>query len=524
MKKFAVLLGILVVLVVALLSIHRSLAHATTSLTKTINDFEDGDTMSSQAIVGETSVITPGILTFHDADATIAYNWFTYVPETISKTERSYIWITGLHGNLITDNYDEITAESQQQADWKTSLADEHKFIMLVPVIPRPATNHVYAVAFDWKVFLDSTDPFCQRPDLKVNLMIDQFISDLRNDGYNVDDKVFVDGFSAGAMFAQRYALLHPERVHAIAAGQCGGAMTLPESVYTDTIATQMDWPVGVYDFSPLVGYEFDQDAYRQVAQFIYIGDQDTTNSTLWGPGELWRTQSQIDFLNSTFGYTDPVRLENQASYLVGLDYDVTFKLYPGIGHQFTSEMINDTFSFFHRVMYPNQTYLPIVARGYAAPALPIEIDGESGDWQPYTPIASDPQGDTTGGSHTDLKAVFAETGPSYAYLMVESYDPPLLSEATIELNMDLVDSEGETWMLHTNINSNGSFFGWVDTDGDGEWEEYPITGELLAWGNVMELRIPLQQLGNPTQMNVTLVNFWCEVEGEWTWVDMIIP
>jgi hypothetical protein len=164
------------------------------------------------------------------------------------------------------------------------------------------------------------------------------------------------------------------------------------------------------------------------------------------------------------------------------------------------------------------------MGNNYVPPALPIEIDGEGEDWQPYIPVATDAQGDTTGGPHTDMKAVFAETGPNYAYLMVESYGPPLLSEATIELNIDLVDSGGETWMLHTNINSNGSFSSWVDTDGDGEWEEYPITGELVAWANVMELRIPLQQLGYPNQMTVTFVNFWCEVEGEWTWVDMIVP
>ena len=228
---------------------------------------------------------------------------------------------------------------------WRMSLADEHKYVLLVPVIPRPATNHVYAVAFDWKVFLDSTDPFCQKPDVKVNLMIDKLTSDLRSDGYDVHDKVFVDGFSAGAMFAQRYTLLHPERVQAIAAGQCGGAMTLPESSYN---GTQMDWPVGVNDFLSLVGCEFDQNAYRQVPQFIYIGDQDTNNSTLWGTGELWRTQSQIDFLNNTFGDTDPVRLENQVNYLNSIGYDnITFTEYVGVGHQFTSEMINDFLAFF---------------------------------------------------------------------------------------------------------------------------------------------------------------------------------
>jgi len=289
--------------------------------------------------------IAPGVLAFHEADETIAYNWFAYVPETMSESETSYVWVSGLHGNIVTDNYSLITEESRSQAEWRTSLADEHHYMLLVPVIPRPATNYVYAVAFAWQVFLDTTDPFCQRPDHKVNLMIDRFISDLRYTGYDVQDRVLIDGFSAGAMFAQRYALLHPERLQALAAGQCGGAMTLPESLYE---TTQMDWPVGTNDFPSLAGYAFNQDAYRQVPQYIYIGNQDTTNSTLWGASELWQTQSQIDFLNSTFGDTDPIRLKNQVVYLNSIGYNnITFGEYAGVGHQLTPEMINDTFAFF---------------------------------------------------------------------------------------------------------------------------------------------------------------------------------
>jgi len=321
---------------------------------------------------------TPGTLVFHEADGTIAYNWFTYIPENISKTEHNYILIAGVHGNIQADDYGEITQASRRQAEWKMLWADEHKYILLVPVIPRPDTNHVYAVAFDWRVFVDSTDPFCQRPDLKVNLMIDKFVSDLRNDGYHVDEKVFIEGFSAGGMFAQRYPLLHPERVQAIAAGHCGGAITLAESSYN---GTQMDWPVGVNDFSSLVGYEFNQSAYQQVPQFIYTGDQDINNSIVVGSEDFWRTQSQVDFLNNTFGYTDPVRLENQVNYLNSIGYNnITFKKYPGIGHEHTWEMREDSFAFFSDFRWPCWVYLPVIVHDYAPLTLPNSIDGESED------------------------------------------------------------------------------------------------------------------------------------------------
>ncbi len=62
------------------------------------------------------------------------------------------------------------------------------------------------------------------------------------------------------------------------------------------------------------------------------------------------RTQSQIDFLNATFGDHDPARLENQARYLIDREYDVTFRLYSGAGHRFTREMWEEVLSFFDRI------------------------------------------------------------------------------------------------------------------------------------------------------------------------------
>ncbi|GEM_PF-3509779 len=294
-----------------------------------------------------TQILTPGTLVFHPADSAIPYHWFTYVPESADPTERNFIWVTGLHGNLMTDDYARITAESREMAVRRSAMAEQHKLIMLVPVIPRPSTNTVYAVAFDWRVFLDSTDALVRRPDLKVNMMVDRFTEALRDHGYDVDRRVFVNGFSAAGMFAQRYSLLHPERVLAVAAGQCGGFMTLPEAVHADTIIHEMDWPLGVHDLETLVGYGFNNEAYRSVAQFIFIGDQDTANSTVGRPGEVIRTQSQIDFLGGTFGDRDPARLENQAKYLIDKGYDVTFRLYVGVGHRFTREMWEEMLSFF---------------------------------------------------------------------------------------------------------------------------------------------------------------------------------
>ena len=357
MKKIALLASFVLFLTACHSATLAPIPTDTPSPTATFTPPPPTSTITPTPTITKTPTITPtpihpvGTLIFHQADDIISYNWFSYLPKSIDPSQPSYIWVSGIHGNIGTNDYGKITKESRSQAEWRTELASKHNYILLVPVIPRPQIKFDYAVSLPWYVFLPETDPFLQRPDDKVNLMIDKLLRDLRNDGYSVHDKVYMDGFSAGAMFTQRYALLHPERIQAIAAGQCGGAMTLPESLY-DT--TPMNWPVGVNDFKKLVGYDFDREGYKKIPQFIYIGDNDVKNTTLyWGPydddyNEVWKTPSEIYFLKKTFGDTDPIRLQNQVVYLNNLGYtNITIKLYPGIGHQLTGEMLDDTFAFF---------------------------------------------------------------------------------------------------------------------------------------------------------------------------------
>ena len=85
----------------------------------------------------------------------------------------------------------------------------------------------------------------------------------------------------------------------------------------------------------------------RYVPQFIYIGELDDTNTTVHYGSDVF-TDAQVGFLKGAFGDTDPVRLENQVDYLNGIGYEeITFRMYVGLGHTLTDDMIGDLLAFF---------------------------------------------------------------------------------------------------------------------------------------------------------------------------------
>jgi hypothetical protein len=289
--------------------------------------------------------VNKGSVQLHPADETIIYNWFSYVPNSILKSELSLILVS-VYGGLF--DYAENTEAVRSYTENITNFAESYKLILLTPSIPRTNTpTDIYSIAFDRQCFSNTVDPMYFRPDLKLNQMISSLTDELKKDGYLVNEKVFVEGFSAGGMFAQRYALIHPTRVQALAAGQCGGSLTMPISQYNEN---RLNWAIGLSDFPELAGVGFNNFVYRQIPQYIYIGEKDTNNSHFIANPDGFATQEEIDLINGIFGNTDPVRVESMANFMVNIGCNVTFKLYENTGHEImpwnTPHIYADIYSF----------------------------------------------------------------------------------------------------------------------------------------------------------------------------------
>lgn len=269
------------------------------------------------------------------------YTWFSFVPDDLKQSSTYYILFTVDGGNT---DYEATIENVRGLTTFLSSNPSFSNLIYIGVAIPRGEGQGEYAVAMPASVFSDVIDKKFYRPDLKVSTIIEDFTSELESYGIKIHDKVLIGGFSNSAMFAQRYCFLHPEKVKAVAIGQAGGALTMGMDTYSNN---ELDWPVGTNNFSSLTSVDFNVNAYNSIPKFIFIGEEDTGpyQSTVYSPEYGWNTEiftvDQCQILYD-IADTDPIRVQNQSIIMNNNGDNISFKMYPGIGHEFSSEMQYD--------------------------------------------------------------------------------------------------------------------------------------------------------------------------------------
>jgi pimeloyl-ACP methyl ester carboxylesterase len=188
--------------------------------------------------------------------------------------------------------------------------------------------------------------------------------------GYELADKIFINGYSASGSFANRFTLLHPEIIRAAASGSPGGWPTVPVSTWA---GETLNYPVGVADLASLVGEPFDLAAFRRVPQYLYVGDQDNNDAVDYADGFDEADREQIDRL---FGDGSPYIVErwpHAEAIFDSVQSRAKFVIYPGVGHSLTGEMFEDLLDFY-RQYHPGQFEL---SRAIQALQVLAGIDGQ---------------------------------------------------------------------------------------------------------------------------------------------------
>ncbi len=101
--------------------------------------------------------------------------------------------------------------------------------------------------------------------------MIDDARARLNDAGWNLEEEVFLKGFSASGMFVNRFTTMYPERVRAVFAAAFFYPVFPSDTLEDHTIT----YPLGTADYDELFGIDFDLEAYQEVPKLYYIATKD---------------------------------------------------------------------------------------------------------------------------------------------------------------------------------------------------------------------------------------------------------
>ena len=221
------------------------------------------------------------------------------------------------------------------------NCATELKIPLLVPVFPRPASQPLmYIHALDRDVMLQQNAEY-KRLDLQLLEMINDAKNRLASLEIEIAPKFFMSGFSASGTFVNRFSLIHPEKIEALAIGGFNGKLMLPMESLNGEI---LNYPIGVNDFSKLFNKNFDFKTYKEIPKHIYMGALDTNDAVQFDDAY---SGSERKIINENLGKSVQERFVNCQNYYQKQGISATFKTFEKVGHWTTSEMNLEVILFF---------------------------------------------------------------------------------------------------------------------------------------------------------------------------------
>ena len=269
------------------------------------------------------------------------FPYYLLIPQGISLDKPIYLLVepnnTGVGSSF--KSLDKNAKESIETCS-ASSVARKLKIPLLMPVFPRPGGT-LYTHALDRETLLIGEGDL-KRIDLQLIAMIAHAQKLLRHNDVKVNEKIFMNGFSASGTFTNRFAILHPTVVRAVATGGINCIPTFPTDQWN---GTTMRYPVGIADVKEIAGIDFDEAAYEKVSQYVYMGALDD-NDTLPYPDAYDAVDAEL--VRSLIGAEMmPDRWHLSQSIYKTLEIPAQFVTYEDTGHEIKSEMIDDIVAFF---------------------------------------------------------------------------------------------------------------------------------------------------------------------------------
>jgi predicted esterase len=280
-----------------------------------------------------------------DAAKGFSYPYYLYIPDALrdekAKLQTHNLLVVPNNTGTGSDDF-AVHEKNVKQKMMQVGMAfGKLNVPVLMPVFPRPGTDwKIYTHALDRDSLLTEKAEY-RRFDLQLAAMIRHARERFAKENVKIDERVLMYGFSASGMFVNRFAFLHPDMVKAVAGGSPGGWAIAPTE---KSNGKTLRYPIGTGDFKLVAGRKLDSKKLQKVAFFIFMGDKDENDSVTFGDGY---EEEDKNLVFELFGKTPLERWEISRKLYEENKLQAEFKLYPGVAHKVTPEMIGDIQTFF---------------------------------------------------------------------------------------------------------------------------------------------------------------------------------
>jgi predicted esterase len=285
--------------------------------------------------------LDPRVYTRVDSAGEDGFHWpcYLYVPPNLA--DRPELLVVPNNTGHCDDDLEVHEEAAKTEILRDSRMARDLGVPLLVPVFPRSeADSSIYTHALDRDV-LECGRSDIGRLDLQLAAMADHARALLKARGVAVGEKLLLFGFSASGMFVNRFTILHPDRVLAVACGSPGG---WPIAPVAEVAGRPLRYPVGIADLGTLAGEEVDLEALRRVPMFFFLGGEDHNDSVVFRDGYDEEDERLVFEL---FGSTLQERWKMAEALYDSAGLDARFALYPSAGHEVTEAMAKDVRDFF---------------------------------------------------------------------------------------------------------------------------------------------------------------------------------
>lgn len=304
---------------------------------------------ASKSLLAQTSqaqkIITDSLLIIEKNPAKGFFNdYILFIPKGTKLNGKTFLLVEPNNTGKLSDSIEihmQYAVSLASESSVGNNISTELCIPLLVPVFPRPASKPLtYSHALDKDVMLEKSSDL-KRLDLQLLAMIEDSRAVLKTLGVEVEEKIFMSGFSASGTFVNRFSFLHPDKIQALAIGGFNGELILPQKSIN---GIKINYPIGTNDFEKMFKQKFDIDAYKAIPQYIYMGELDDNDAVQFDDAY---NKKERKLINQNLAPTVQKRYIACKEIYLSSNINSDFKTYEKVGHWTTSNMNLDVIRFF---------------------------------------------------------------------------------------------------------------------------------------------------------------------------------